>query len=159
MTKQSLTIAVILVAITIAMLIVAASDDPNAYGCQGDQWQAPDAVVTVGHHDGWRNLRFDRVFMCDEQSDDCYPSAWSDDEDDDCETFAGNESQFQTEPSRRAPAASGTGTGASGQSVVNQPAVHNPGEPVSSTTTLKSHSGQLGILLLLESIGAAPVHS
>lgn len=82
--KESLTVAVVLIAITITMLIAAASGDPEAYGCQGDPSRARGAVLSVGDHYGWQqHENFDPTLVSDEDDDDCSSSMWSDD--DDCE--------------------------------------------------------------------------
>jgi hypothetical protein len=88
--KQSLAVAMILVAITIAMLIVA-TGDRDADGYQRAWWQA-GALIPVGHHHRWQNIaHHDPSLVYD---DDCDSSLWSDN-DDDCDLFAGYEGQFR----------------------------------------------------------------
>ena len=81
--KQSLTVAVVLIAITITMLIAAAYGDPEAYGCQGDPSRARGAVLSIGYYGWQQHENFDPTLVSDEDDDDCSSSMWSDD--DDCE--------------------------------------------------------------------------
>jgi hypothetical protein len=89
--KQSLTVAAVLVAITIAMLIVA-TGDRDADGYQGTLWHAPGALTAVGHHHRWRYIAHRDPALAYDDGDDC-DSSWSDD-DDNCDLFAGYEDQY-----------------------------------------------------------------
>src|SRR5260370_1135077 len=92
--KQSLMTALIGIAMMIAMPVAAAAGNQHSDEYQDLHWQAPGPVIPVGHHYGWRNhSHYDSALICDEDGDDCHSSMWSDDEEDDCEPFAGYEDQ------------------------------------------------------------------
>ena len=53
------------------------------------------ASAFVGHHYGWRNhSNYNSNLICDEDGDDCYSAAWSDEDEDDCEPYAEYEDQY-----------------------------------------------------------------
>jgi hypothetical protein len=90
--KQSLVAALLGVVALIAMAIVAVAGDRHAGQYADTQWQEPSALIPVGHAHALR----DRVnFGREEDDDSCDSSMWSDD---DCQPFAGYESQVN--PSR-----------------------------------------------------------
>lgn len=104
--KQSLMAALVGIAAIIAIPVAASAGDRYAY--ENTQWQAPGAVIPVGHHYGWRNYTgYNSGLVCDEDGDDCHPALQCDedgddcrptmpwDEDgDDCEPYGGYESQY-----------------------------------------------------------------
>ena len=94
--KQSLMAAIVGLATMIAMPIAADAGD------QHTQWQAPGAVVLVGHHYGWRNHSNDYSGLaCDEDGDDCQPAAQCDEDGDDCHSTVWpgeNDDEFEPPP-------------------------------------------------------------
>jgi hypothetical protein len=81
--KQSLMAVLVGIAAMIAMPLVATAGDH--YANYENTWQAPGAVIPVGHHYGWRNsAHYNSGLVCDEDGDDCHPSLQCDADGDDC---------------------------------------------------------------------------
>ena len=75
--------ALVGIAAMIAIPVTAYAGDRYAY--ENTQWQAPGAVIPVGHHYGWRNYTgYNSGLICDEDGDDCHPALQCDEDGDDC---------------------------------------------------------------------------
>ena len=82
--KQSLMAALVGIASMVAMPL-AASAGGYANNYENTQWQAPGAVIPVGHHNGWRNrANYNSGLVCDADGDDCHPALQCDADGDDC---------------------------------------------------------------------------
>src|SRR5437899_592987 len=83
--KQSLMAALVGIGTMIAMPLVATAGDRYAGNYENSRWQAPGAVMPVGHHHGWRNsAQYNPGLICDEDGDDCHPAIQCDEDGDDC---------------------------------------------------------------------------
>ncbi len=101
--KQSLMAALVGIATMIAMPIAAAAGYQYADKYENTQWQAPGAVIPVGHHYGWRNsASHNPDLICDEDGDDCHPAVQCDEDGDDCHSAVWpDEDDDECEPSSR----------------------------------------------------------
>jgi hypothetical protein len=84
--KEGLMAALVGIAMLAVIPIVAAAGDQNVDEYQDTEWQAPGAVIPVGHHYGWRNRgRYNPGLICDEDGDDCHDAVQCDQDGDDCQ--------------------------------------------------------------------------
>jgi hypothetical protein len=88
--KRSLMAAIVGIATMIAMPLAANAGGHYADSYENTQWQAPAAVMQVGHHNGWRDSgQYNSGVVCDQDGDDCRPAVNRDADRDDCAPSSG----------------------------------------------------------------------